>query len=345
MCLLHPYSILPSILPIILSIFTIPSLYEVNDLLMKFQCTSPTDPLPLSLYHTLSPLFSPIFLDIIANSLNSGQVSPCLKTALISPILKKIRPDPNSLYNYRPISHLPLLSKILEIIVSKQLIAHINKNNLFDPFQSALRKGHSTETAILRITDTILYTLNSKTCCQLILLDLSSTFDTLDHNILISRHTLMGIYGLLLKWFTSYLTNRNISIMIDKYYTPLSPLNHGIPQGSVLGPSLFSIYISPISDLIKNFPNILYHIFTDDIQLFTFFPINSHNTIYSELIEFANCMRLWLLSNKIQINSSKTTVLNIYTSDTSFTNFTLNNMIISHSHILEVYLQKPRISI
>ena len=151
-----------------LSTFTIHSLYEVNDLLMKSHYTSLTDPLPLSLYHKLSPLFSPVFLDIIANSLNSGQVSPCLKTAIISPILKKQNLDPNSFSNNRPISHLPLLSKILERIVSKQLIAHVNKNNLFDPFQSAFRKGHSTETALLRITDTILSTLNSNTFISII---------------------------------------------------------------------------------------------------------------------------------------------------------------------------------
>ena len=145
----------------------------------------------------------------------------------------------------------------------------------------------------------------------------------------------MGISGLALKWFTSYLTNRNISIMIDKYYSrvgaPLSPLNYGIPQGSVQGPSLFSIYIRPIADLIKKFPNIHYHIFAD-IQLFTFFPINSHNTINSELIECANSIRLWLLSNRLIINSSKTTVLNISTSETYFPNCTLNNIIISPSH-------------
>ena len=188
---------------------------------MKSHCTSPTDPLPLSLYQKLSPLFSPIFLDIIATSLNSVQVSPCLMTAIISPILKKQNLHPNSFNNYRPISHLPLLSKILERIVSKQLIAHVNKNNLFYPFQSAFRNDHSTETALLRITDTILSTLNSNTCCQLILLDLSSAFDTLDHNILISRLTLIGISDLALQWFTSYLTNRNISIMIDNNLTRL----------------------------------------------------------------------------------------------------------------------------
>ena len=145
----------------------------------------------------------------------------------------------------------------------------------------------------------------------------------------------MGISGLALKWFrpTSYLTNRNISIMVDKSYSLLSPLNHGIPKVSVLGPSLLSIYIRPIADLIKKFPNIHYHIFfTDDIQLFTFFPINSHNTINSELIECANSIRLWLLSNKLLINSYKTTVLNISTSETYLPNFTLNNMIISPSH-------------
>ena len=94
--LLNPYSIIIYITHHIdsLSTFTIPSLYEVNDLLMQSHCTSPTDPLPLSLYHKLSPLFSPIFLDIISNSLNSGQVSPCLKTAIISPILKKTKPRP-----------------------------------------------------------------------------------------------------------------------------------------------------------------------------------------------------------------------------------------------------------
>ena len=189
----------------------------------------------------------------------------------MSPILKKQNLDLNSFSNYHPISHLPLLSKIFERIVSKQLFAHVNKNNIVDPFQSAFRKGHSIETALLRITDTILSTLNSNTCCQIILFDLSSAFYTLDHNILISRLTLMGISGLALKWFTLHLKNRNISIMIDKSYSLLSPLNNGISQGSVLGPSLFSIYIRPI-DLIKiKLPNIHYHIFADGIQLFTFY--------------------------------------------------------------------------
>ena len=120
--------------------------------------------------------------------------------------------------------------------------------------------------------------------------------------------------------------------MIDKYYSPLFQPKHGIPQISVLGPSLFSIFIRLIADLIKNFSNIPYHIFANDIQLFTFFPINSHNTINSELIECANSVRLWLLSNKLLINSSKTNVLKLSTSDTSFPNFTLNNMIISPTH-------------
>ena len=131
-------------------------------------------------------------MDIIANSLNSGQVLPCFKTVIISPILKQ-NLDPNSISNYRPISHLPLLGKILEIIVSKQLIAHVHNNNLFDTFQSAFRKSHSTETALIRITDTIISTLNRNTCCQLILLDISSDFDTLDYNILISQLTTVSI--------------------------------------------------------------------------------------------------------------------------------------------------------
>ena len=120
--------------------------------------------------------------------------------------------------------------------------------------------------------------------------------------------------------------------MIDKSYSPIFPLNQSIPQVSVLGPSLFSIYIRHIADQINNFSNINYYIFADDIQLLTFFPINCNNTINSEFIECANCIRLWILSNKLLIKLSMTNVLNIYASNTSFPNFTLNNMIISLSH-------------
>ena len=113
----------------------------------------------------------------------------------------------------------------------------------------------------------------------------------------------MVISGLALKWFTTYLKYHNISITIEKYYLPLSPFNHGILQEYVLDPFLFSIYIRPIADIIKKFPNIHYHICSGDIKLFTFPPIHSHNTIKSELIECVNCIRLWLISNKLQIKS------------------------------------------
>ena len=96
--------------------------------------------------------------------------------------------------------------------------------------------------------------------------------------------------------------------MIDKSYSPLSPLNHDIPQGSVLDSSFVSIYIRPISDLINNFPNIHHHNFLMIFKYLPFSHIYSHNTINSKLIEYANCIMLWLLSNKLLINSSKNTV-------------------------------------
>ena len=134
---------------------------------------------------------------------------------------------------------------------------------------------------------------------------------------------MIGLSGLVLQLFTSYLTH---SIIIDKSYSPLSPLK---PR---YFPSLFSIYIRSIADLINNYLNIHYHICDDDILLFNFFLINSHNTINSELIKYANCIRLWLLSNKLLINAYKTTLLNKYYSDTYFLKFSLINMIIYPSH-------------
>ena len=167
------------------------------------------------------------------------------------------------------------MSTILERVVSHQLISYLTANNLHIPQQSGFRRGHSTEKALLNVIDVITSTLNTKNCCQLVMLDISSVFDTLDHKILLSRLHLLGVRDLALSWFTSYLSDRSNSVKIYNYFSFLFSYEIWCSQGSVLGPSLFSIYLYPHPSIISKYPNIYYHLYADDIQLYMFLPTNS----------------------------------------------------------------------
>ena len=177
---------------------------EVLDLILASKSSSPLDPLLLTLFHKLALIVTPFILNIINISLNSGIVPSSLKHAIIKPILKKLGMDIECLSNYRPISELPFISEILEIIISKQLINYLNANSLFDTRQSAYVKCHSPETLLLSILDYFLNKLDNISNIQLILLDLSAEFDTIDHSILIKRLADIGIVCIPLAWVKSY---------------------------------------------------------------------------------------------------------------------------------------------
>src|SRR6266496_995019 len=130
---------------------------------------------------------------------------------------------------------------------------HLKSFPSLSPFQSAYRPFHSTETALLRIQNDLLLAMDNKKVSALILLDLSSAFDTIDHHILLSRlSSYFGISGLALQLLTSYLQNRTQTVCIDSNFSLPSLLSTGIPQGSVLGPLLFSLYTTPLSHVLQN---------------------------------------------------------------------------------------------
>ena len=187
-----------------------------------------------------------------------------LKYAIIKPILKKSSLDPDVLTNYRWFSQLPIC-KIMERVVSHQLINYLENNNLLDYFQSAYNKSVSTETALTHVTDLIHNSLDSSYCVQLLLIDFSSAFDMLNHSILINRIIELGIEGSPVQWLMSFITDRTSSVKINDFISPPTNILKGVPQGSVLGPLLFSIYLRPISNIIRKYPNIHYHTYADDI--------------------------------------------------------------------------------
>ena len=220
-----------------------------------------------------------------------------------------------------------MLSKIIEKVVSKQIREYLMINDLYDDFQNAYRPGHSTETTLIKLTNDIIGYLDDSEHAQLLLLDLSAAFYSLDHNILISRLRSIGFNGAALNWLISYLSNRTYSIYIKGIYSPNESLIYGVQQGSVLGPLLFMIYILPLSKVINQFTNINYVIYADDIQLYWKVPTNSNN-VPNELTLCALNVRKWLILNNLFPNSSKTKLLNISLKPFIFPTITFDSTVI-----------------
>ncbi len=152
--------------------------------------------------------------------------------------------NPTLLGNYRPVSLLPFIAKTLEWVVFNQVTAFLTQNNLLDSNQSGFRSGHSTETALLSVVEDLRLARTASKSSLLILLDLSAAFDTVNHQILLSTLLRKGISGTALQWFDSYLSDRSFKVSWRGEVSKSQHLATGVPQGSVLGPLLFSVYMA-----------------------------------------------------------------------------------------------------
>ena len=199
------------------------------------------DPLPTQLLKTNVDILSPVMTRIVNLSLTTGKFPSSQKSAIITPLLKKASLDPESLKNYRPVSNLKFVSKLLERMVAKQLHDHLSQHQLYEKQQSAYRKRHSTETALTRVQTDILRAMDDSKATVLVLLDLSAAFDTVDHNFLLERLKQCGISGTAQFWFKSYLEDRSQKVHLHESSSVSSSLRFGVPQGSALGPILFTI--------------------------------------------------------------------------------------------------------
>ena len=222
-----------------------------------------------------------------------------------STFAKKCSLDINKLENYRPVYNLSFISKIYERVVLQQLVDYLDHNNLIWTSQSAYPPHHSTETLLLITENYILIGLDKRHVSLLTLLHLSSAFDTIDHNILLNMLIyLYGILGSCLSWVRSYLSNRRQSVAIANHILSTNELHYGVPQGSVLGPILFVLYIQPLSNLIKRH-SLSYHLFADDIQIeASILPQHVHSAISSVQICISD-VKYWMIENKLRLNDKK----------------------------------------
>ena len=229
--------------------------------------TCDLDPIPTSVLKQHVLELALIIARIVSASLASGEFPTSLKTSIVRPKLKKPDLDSEIYQNYRPLANISFMSKVIEKSVAIQTYSYLNKNALFPSLQSAYRAHYSTETA-LRVTNDILKAIDSRNDVILIFLDLSAAFDTLGHDILLSRlHLYFGFKGIALNWFTSYLRGRTQRVNIAGSSSSPRNLHYGVPQGSILGPLLFTLYIAPLQGVIATF-NLQCMFYADDTQLY-----------------------------------------------------------------------------
>ena len=274
------------------------------------------DPLPTWLLRECLEEFLPITTEIVNLSLQLGEMPSNLKHALVKPLLKKAGLEPIK-KNYRPVSNLPFLSKIIEGAVINQYTEHISKNKLDDKKQSAYKKFHSTETLLMKIHDDVMQSMGKGEVSILVLLDLSAAFDTIDHTILIQRlKDRYNIHGRALEWFKSYLSQRSQAITVNDTISDKTYMKYGVPQGSKLGPILFNSYIAPVSEVARRH-KVKDEKYADDEQLLLSFKPNLINEQLDAINRMENCIndiRDFLHQNMLCNNGEKTEFLIVGTS-------------------------------
>ncbi len=239
---------------------------------------------------------------IFNKSVHLGIVPQSLKIARVVPIFKS--GDKTKLINYRPISIIPTFSKLFEKLMYNRMIKFIDKYNILSSSQYGFRSGRSTNHAILDLVNSVTMHLDAGDKAAGLFIDISKAFDSLNHRILLKKLSAYGFRGLIYNWFSSYLNNRLQFVDINGNKSLLASLHLGIPQGSVLGPLLFLLYINDlplISQLCK------FILFADDTTILF------HEKSYAKLSSLVNStlqlLHNWFVCNKLSLNLMKTCVL------------------------------------
>lgn len=236
---------------------------------------------------------------IINKSLETGVVPRGMKVAKVVPIYKS--KDKTVMGNYRPISLLPSVSKVLEKIVHHRLMDFLTSCNILSPLQFGFRPGCSTIDAVCKFVSDVLESLDKRQHTLAVLLDLSKAFDTIDHEILIYKLFHCGVRGVALEWFKSYISNRMQYVTYRGVKSVTHNVTCGVPQGSVLGPLLFIIYTNDIANILTHPKSIL---FADDTTLYSS-DINLH-ALQTKVEDDLHTLAHWFYANKLSLNVKKT---------------------------------------
>ena len=277
---------------------------EVNDIILNLKNTSPLDhrELPIEIIKKIAPFITTPLTHLFNQSFITGIVPKAMKIATITPIFKS--GDIHELANYRPISKLPCFSKMLERAMHNRLQQFLDKSNILYDRQFGFRKSYSTAHAIMEVVDHLTTNIDKRLITIGVFLDLSKAFDTIKHDILLDKLAHYGIRGITLDWFKSYLTERHQQVTCSNAVSNLTTILCGVPQGSILGPLLFLIYIN---DIIKCSNNLIMYLFADDTTVFITAANYLNLTVHmnNELIHLND----WLNVNLLSLNLKKTSYI------------------------------------
>ena len=272
--------------------------------------SSECDSMHISLLKDCLDLLLPFLCKLFNLSLSLGVFPNCWKrTIIVKPIMKKGKSYFFDFNSYRPISHLCILSKILEKIVSSQVRSYLTLHDLIPAEQSAYRPFHSTETSILKLSADVLSSLDKGNVSLLCFLDLSSAFDSVNHQTLLSRLQIsFGFEGQVLNWFNSFLSDRIQTVSFLGLVSSPSVIKCSVPQGSVLGPLLFMLYVSDIISVVHN-DKLCIHMFADDLQVYGFCPPSKTTDLSTQMSSCLDNVIFWCSSNSLKLNAEKSEVM------------------------------------
>ena len=249
-------------------------------------------------WHCLLYIPNPL-ANMVNLSFEQGVFPTELKIAVITPLHKA--KDPMFFNNYRPISLLSVFSKIFERLMYNRILYFINRHKLFNKFQFGFRNNHSTFMALIILIENLVNALDNGKCAVGIFLDFQKAFDTVNHSIWLDKLQCYGIRGIANQWLFSYLSNRQQSVVYNGYESELKVINNGVPQGSILGPLLFLLYINDLTNVSSFFMPIL---FAEDTNLF--YTGTDLKYIIRLVNEEISKIYGWVNANNISLNIDKT---------------------------------------
>lgn len=318
------------------SIFIPPTIpHDIHKIIISLKNThSPGhDGIITKVIKNCSEIISPVMSHVINLCIVKGVFPDQLKTAVIKPLFKK--GDKSDISNYRPIALLPVFSKIFEKVIYKSLLTFLETHKILTPHQFGFRKNKSINMAIYNFLTVVMSKIDHKIPTTALFIDLTKAFDHVDHNILLSRLYDYGIRGNVYDLLKSYLSDRlqytQLNHVCPKtkcnltYESEHKAIKYGVPQGSVLGPLLFLIYINPLPQVI-NHPMTL---FADDSTVL--FYSKNINNLESDINSSLVCLIEWLESNNLKINLEKTKIMNFRQRKNVAQNLNINYL----GHIIE----------